>query len=309
MGGNERGRKVRRAHAAARRVTAVLLLAAWAPAAAQQQPRQSERRVAGPGETQFNLQLLRPSGGPVIPIFEGWYQHPDGRYELSFGYFNVNTEEVLEIPHGPDNFIEPSRYDGVQPTHFLPVPEGDRRHWGVFTVTVPADFGDRDVVWTLRVGGRSYSVPGRVTRAPYQLHGWIFPGDTTASPLLAFERAGPRGRGPWGVRHGPLRASVGQPLPLKLWATRAAQFRGDPRPINLRWFKHRGPGSVTFSRPAARLEAAAWRGEGPGGAAETAATFGAPGEYVLRALAYNTIREFEFQCCWTNGYVHVTVTD
>ena len=66
---------------------------------------------------------------------------------------------------------------------------------------------------------------------------------------------------------------------------------------------------MTFSRAADRLEADAWRAAGGGGAADTAATFGAPGEYVLRALAYNTIREFEFQCCWTNGYVHVSVTD
>ena len=147
--------------------------------------RQSERRVAGPGETQFNIQLLRPSGGPVIPIFEGWYQHPDGSYELSFGYFNTNTEEIIDIPIGVDNFIEPAQYDGVQPTHFLSVPEGDRRHWGTFTVSVPADFGDEDVVWTLRMdNGREFSVPGRVTRPPYELHGATFPGDSTASPLL-----------------------------------------------------------------------------------------------------------------------------
>ena len=31
--------------------------------------RASERRVANPGETQFEVQLLRPSGGPVVPIF------------------------------------------------------------------------------------------------------------------------------------------------------------------------------------------------------------------------------------------------
>lgn len=290
-------------------VAAALLLALWAPTTAQQRPQQSEGRVAGPGETQFNLQLLRPTGGPVIPIFEGWYQRPDGQYELSFGYFNVNTEEVLEIPLGADNFMEPSRYDGLQPTHFLPVPEGDRRHWGVFTVTVPADFGDQTVVWNLRVDGRVYSVPGRVTSPPYQLHGWIFPGDTTASPLLTLDPAGRRGRGPWGVRHGPISATVGQPLPLTVWTTRDAPFRGDPRPINLRWFKHQGPGSVTFSRPVAKLEAGAWRTDGAGGAVATEATFSAPGEYVLRALAYNTIREFEFQCCWTNGYVHVDVSD
>ena len=174
-----------------RQFVVALLLVVTVPLAAEQ--RQSEQRVAGPGETQFNIQLLRPSGGPVIPIFEGWFQHPDGSYELSFGYFNVNTEEVLDIPLGPDNFIEPGQYDGAQPTHFLPVPDGDRRHWGVFTVRVPADFGARDVVWTLRIDGRTFSVPGRVTRPPYQLHGWIFPGDSTASPLLSLERGGAQG--------------------------------------------------------------------------------------------------------------------
>ena len=309
MRSEKRGQEARRARVAAGWVAAGLLLALWAPTGAQQRPRQSEQRVARPGETQFNLQLLRPSGGPVLPIFEGWYQHPDGRYELSFGYYNVNTEEVIEILHGPDNFIEPRRYDGVQPTQFLPMPEGDRRHWGVFTVTAPADFGEQDVVWTLRINGRAFSVPGRVSRAPYQLHGWIFPGDTTASPLLTFDPAGPRGRGPWGVRHGPIEAQVGRPLPLTLWTTRDEPFRDDARPINLRWFKHQGPGTVTFSRPAEEMDAAAWRVGGAGGAFETAATFSAPGAYVLRALAYNTIREFEFQCCWTNGYVHVNVTD
>ncbi|MXY15980.1 MAG: hypothetical protein F4Y57_02985 [Acidobacteria bacterium] len=308
MHGNRSGSGARHLRFAAY-CAAALVVAAWAATAAQQRPRQSEQRVAGPGETQFNLQLLRPSGGPVIPIFEGWYQHPDGSYELSFGYFNVNTEEVLEIPIGPDNFIEPSRYDGLQPTHFLPMPEGDRRHWGVFTVSVPADFGEQDVVWTLRVDGRTYSVPGRVTRSPYQLHGWIFPGDTTASPLLAFDPAGEPGRGPWGVRHGPLQATVGPPRPQTAGTTRAEPMRDHRRPHHGRGVTPQGPGSVTFSRVDDRLESEAWRTAGAGGKAETEATFSAPGEYVLRALAYNTIREFEFQCCWTNGYVHVNVTD
>ena len=289
-----------------RQFVVALLLVVSVPLAAEQ--RQSEQRVAGPGETQFNIQLLRPSGGPVIPIFEGWFQHPDGSYELSFGYFNVNTEEVLDIPLGPDNFIEPKQYDGAQPTHFLPVPDGDRRHWGVFTVRVPADFGARDVVWTLRIDGRTFSVPGRVTRPPYQLHGWIFPGDSTASPLLSLERGGAQGRGPWGVTVGPVETRVGQPLPLMVWTTRDEPFRSDSRPINLRWFKHQGTGEVMFSRPASVIDARAWM-EGDAGLATTEAMFSEPGTYVLRALAYNTIREFEFQCCWTNGYVHVTVTE
>ena len=103
-----------------RRLAPVLaiVIALWVTEGETVAQRASERRVANPGETQFNLQVLRASGGPVIPIFEGWYQNPDGTYELSFGYYNVNTEEVLEVPLGPDNFIEPQELDGGQPTRF-----------------------------------------------------------------------------------------------------------------------------------------------------------------------------------------------
>ena len=263
---------MRKRHLVTRGVAAALLLIVWAPLVAQR--RASERRVADPGGTQFNIQLLRPSGGPVIPIFEGWYQHPDGTYELTFGYFNVNTEEVLEIPIGSDNFIEPSQFDGRQPTHFLPVPEGDRRHWGVFTVTVPADFGDRDVVWTLRVRGQTLSVPGRVTRPP-QLDGWIFTGETTASPVLRLEPGGPEGRGPWGVSSRRLEATVGRPLPLTVWTTRDQNFRDDTRPINVKWFKHQGPGDAIFSQPEVVIDSGAWAARSAdGGQATTDVTFG-----------------------------------
>ena len=36
----------------------------------------------------------------MVPFFDGWYDNPDGTYELVFGYYNVNTEEVLDIPIG-----------------------------------------------------------------------------------------------------------------------------------------------------------------------------------------------------------------
>ena len=80
-----------------------------------------------------------PSGEPVAPFFEGWYANPDGTYTFSFGYFNLNMEETLEIPIGPDNFIEPAEFDGSQPTHFPVEPRRDR---GVFTVTVPASYAE-----------------------------------------------------------------------------------------------------------------------------------------------------------------------
>ena len=270
--------------------------------------RASERRVANPGETQFELQLLRPSGGPVVPIFEGWYRNPDGTFELSFGYFNVNTEETLEIPLGSDNFIEPAELDGGQPTVFEPVPEGDRRHWGAFTVTVPADFGARDVVWTLHVRGQTLSVPGRLTSPAYELAGWEFPGRSSVSPLLRWAPDGPAGRGPRGIIGEERQATVGVPLDLDAWVARDAASLDDERPINVKWFKHQGPGEVTFAERTAVVEPDAWaQKEAAGAKVTTEVTFSAPGEYLLRVLAFNVIREFEFQCCWTNGFVPVTV--
>jgi len=288
---------------------AVAFAAAIGPGTAEfAAQRASERRVANPGETQFELQLLRPSGGPVVPIFEGWYRNPDGTFELSFGYFSVNTEETLEIPLGADNFIEPAEFDGRQPTVFEPVPESDRRHWGAFTVTVPADFGGRDVVWTLHARGQTLSVPGRLTSAAYELAGWEFPGRSSVSPLLRLAVDGAAGRGPRGITGKGRQAQVGEPLDLSAWVARAAEAGIDERPINIKWFKHQGPGRVAFAKRTAVVEPDAWAQEDDAGAkVTTAATFSAPGEYLLRVLAFNEIREFEFQCCWTNGFVPVTV--
>ncbi len=297
-----------RAGAHALSVGAVLAASVFlSPPLEAQLPRASQQRVAEPGETQFNLDFLRPSGGPVIPIFEGWYPMPDGSYALSFGYFNVNTEEVLEIPQGADNFIEPAIYDGVQPTHFLPVPDGDRRHWGVFTVRVPSDFGDGDVVWSLRHDGRTYSVPGRIRNTSYQINGWVFPGRESSSPVLLLEADGPAGQGPAGVTAaGPANVIAGEPVRLIAWTHRDGRFPGDERPIRIKWFKHRGPGRVAFREPESEVPHEAWSAEG-GAALTTVATFSEPGSYVVRVLAYNRVPEFEFQCCWTNGYLHVEV--
>ena len=55
-------------------------------------------RVAPPGGHQNDPQLVRAVGGPVVPIFEGWFPNPDGSYQLCFGYFNTNTVETFDIP-------------------------------------------------------------------------------------------------------------------------------------------------------------------------------------------------------------------
>ena len=83
-------------------------------------------------------------GQEVVPAYEGWEQNEDGSFSLVFGTMNRNWEEELHIPIGPDNSIEPGGPDQGQPTWFLP-----RRNRFLFRIRVPADFGDKELVWTL----------------------------------------------------------------------------------------------------------------------------------------------------------------
>src|SRR5688500_8803346 len=78
------------------------------------------------------VEPLHDAGQDVTPSFEGWFPNEDGTFSLSFGYMNRNLKEIVEIPVGPNNRIEPGGPDRGQPAHFL-----TRRHMGVFTVTVP----------------------------------------------------------------------------------------------------------------------------------------------------------------------------
>src|SRR6266700_2306463 len=100
------------------------------------------------------LEPLHDSGQGVTGAFEGWFKNQDGSFSLLFGYYNRNQKETLEIPIGPNNRIEPGGPDQGQPTHFLP-----RRQWGVFTITVPKDFGNKRLTWTITANGQTTSVP------------------------------------------------------------------------------------------------------------------------------------------------------
>ena len=66
----------------------------------------------------YPLAPLHKSGDLVGPFFDGFYDNGDGTVTFSFGFLNRNTEEIVDIPLGPNNFIEPAQFDGVQPTHF-----------------------------------------------------------------------------------------------------------------------------------------------------------------------------------------------
>jgi hypothetical protein len=91
-----------------------------------------------------DAQLTYTKGQTISPAYEGFEVNPDGSYNLLFGYMNRNWLQEIDIPPGPDNFFSPGIEDQGQPTHFLP-----RRNRFIFKVRVPADFGDKEVIWTL----------------------------------------------------------------------------------------------------------------------------------------------------------------
>jgi hypothetical protein len=255
--------------------------------------------------SQLPLAPVKSSGGDVTPAFEGWYKNADGSYSISFGYYNRNSEESLEIPVGPDNFVSPGDPNQGQPSHFEP-----KRHWGVFAVRVPADFGDKKVVWTVKVRGQTWAIPGSL-HPNWQidaLEGEASAGNTP--PRLKFSANGPEGAGPAGIMGEPLTAIVGKPATVNVWAhddgkaTVTIARDGRPgQPVTLMWFKHQGPGAVTFSPQVPRV--------GSDGLATTTASFSEPGEYILRVRANDAsgvVGAGHAQCCWSNGFVRVTVS-
>ena len=243
------------------------------------------------------LHVRRNTGQEVVPVFEGWEPNADGTYSLYFGYQNRNWAQDVDVPIGPDNFFEPGARDRGQPTHFL-----RRRHKINFAVEVPHDFGERELVWTLTVNGRTEravaslaDAGGRGQYSPqYQISKSEWPPTGNRAPTLT---------------PGPAQTVV---FPREATVVAAVRDDGLPRrsppALTVSWRKYRGPGEVTFDDAAPPLAA--------GGESRAVARFGAPGVYLLQALADDgsmlTASSGSgvpgYTCCWTTATVRVTVT-
>jgi hypothetical protein len=105
-------------------------------------------------------------GASVTPALEGWFRNPDGTATILLGYSNRNQNQPFDIPIGPNNRIEPGGPDYGQPTHFLTGGSRNGRQYGVFSITVPKDFGTKKLTWTLVANGQPQSIavhlPGAV---------------------------------------------------------------------------------------------------------------------------------------------------
>jgi len=254
---------------------------------------------------------LRPSsaqeqftyGQTIAPAYEGFVANPDGTFDLVFGYLNRNYEELLDIPIGPANNIEPGGPDQGQPTHFL-----TRRRRHQFHIKVPNDFGGKEVVWTLTLRGKTEKA-----------YGTLKPEYILDNRVMMMNNSGFGQRGNEGDNQPPVvrvegetrrTVKVGEPVTLTAVVTddglpappdardrrsaaggaaNAAAPPGLRREYGLSagWYVYRRAGTVTFE-PEQRIRPYPSGWIPPplpaDGRFSVKATFGAPGTYVLRVM-------------------------
>jgi len=298
---------------------------------------QAPDRLPGPREP------FGSTGEAIYPAFEGWGLNHDGSSVLIVvGYMNRNRAQLVEIPIGPDNHIEPGGPDYGQPTVFEP-----GRQTAVFAIKVPADFGDRRLTWTLVANGQPAVVTFHLQR-DYYLDFYKDAANGNEPPAVAFVVNEPTISGPQAGFAQTLTGSVGHPVPLRLWASDpppleknweliiSAQNRPAPRAVppeqvaivdgqlfdrtgarrgagsgtaepdlTVVWTKVRGPGEVVVMPP--RVPLAATGDRNALVEASAVATFAAPGEYVLRAEAVESAGAGDGLCCFTFANVRVRV--
>jgi hypothetical protein len=257
------------------------------------------------------------SGQTIAPVFEGWEKNADGSFNMVFGYMNRNYEEILDVPVGPNNFLEPGGTDQGQPTYFFP-----RRQQFMFKVRVPSDWGNKDLVWTLTTRGSTEKAYATL-KDFWEIDNNVYHQNRSGPGPQGAPNAGPAARL---VGEPSRKVAVGEPVPLVMSIeddglptprATAATTRGrgaamppsviPPRqnPITQMvvrlepgmrlgaiWVLHRrsGSGMVTFDpQKVAAVD----------GVATTSARFSEPGTYVLRGYADDGI---------LLDYVDVTVT-
>jgi hypothetical protein len=248
----------------------------------------------------------------VVPVYEGFWTNADGTFDLLFGYYNRSWEEEFDVPIGAANALTPGAADQGQPTHFFP-----RRNQFVFKVRVPANFGAKEVVWSLTTNGQTekayatlrpaYAVDETVMMANFGAGGQSgFVPDMMGNkaPTLKVEGGAQRS-----VKVGePLALSAvanddGKPRARAMGAAFSGQAHFVPNSatgLRFSWFKYRGAGPVTFDPPQTKV----WEDHRDGGNSPWSAgwstppappnntwtaraIFSEPGVYVLRGLAHD----------------------
>jgi hypothetical protein len=255
------------------------------------------------------------TGQDIVPVFEGWARNADGTYAMWFGYFNRNYAETPVLPVGPDNKVEPGAADRGQPTFFY-----TRTHRMGFSVSVPSDWGKKELTWSLSVHGKTekavawlqpeweidplfggkYQTPEMQKNQAPTLAISVPKTGAVSKPMTLTASITDDGLP---ILKPPPKIAVGQETPPTLVAPsgqieipvnvptlgesgRGRGRGGDPlQGVIVTWTVWRGPGAVTIAPPLARVVKS--------GDAVATATFEKPGTYVLRAKANDTHRFVE----------------
>jgi hypothetical protein len=219
-------------------------------------------------------------GQNVVPVFEGWVANPDGTFGLVFGAWNRNWEEELQIPIGPNNHFESGAPDQGQPTYFYA-----RRGKNLFEITVPKDFGKKELVWTLVSRGKTEKAFGALVAQEKLTRKMVLAGGSLDDQAAA----GNDDQGDEGDPNQPPKVAFGPAPtvtlsgPAMLTATVTddglkPRFGRNARPLRVTWSVYRGPKGVKFDPSRSDL------GSPTGGKISTNATFSAPGSYRIRAF-------------------------
>jgi hypothetical protein len=249
-------------------------------------------------------------GQNVVPAYEGFWRNADGTFDLMFGYYNRNWEEEIDVPVGPGNTLDPGGPDQGQPTHFFP-----RRNQFVFKVRVPANFGNKEVVWTLTSNGQTEKAYGTL-RPQYAVDETVMMANFGAGGQTGFVPDMMGNKPPDLKVEGEKKrtAKVGEPVTLSAVATDDGKPKPRPMPaflvgqshflpnaatgLRLSWFTYRGAAKIQYDPPQTKVWqdhrdggnspwSAGWSTPPapPGNMWTVKATFSEPGTYVLRALA------------------------
>jgi len=275
-------------------------------------------------------------GQHVEPAYEGWRPNADGTFSFMFGYMNENWTEQPDVEVGENNSFSPGDPDRGQPTHFLP-----RRNRFTFEVVVPADWGERELVWTLNVNGverKAYAT----LKDDYLVDNMVIASETgslgagTSSPEsranippvvtiqgddIRTAKVGeeisfvtqvvddglPVARRESSIEEDALRRRMMRP-PSRITV-------GKVNGLFLSWNKYRGPGNVTFDPPMPKpWEDTRTSANSPWGALwlppevpedglyEVTATFDEPGTYILWGRA-------DDGGLYHDGYITVNVSE
>ena len=249
-------------------------------------------------------------GQNVTPAYEGFWRNADGTFDLMFGYYNRNWEEEIDVAVGPGNTLDPGGPDQGQPTHFFP-----RRNQFVFKIRVPANFGNKEIVWTLTSNGKTDKAYGTL-RPQYAVDETVMMANFGAGGQTGFVPDMAGNKAPELKVEGEKKrtAKVGEPVTLSAVATDDGKPKTRPMPaflvgqshflpnaatgLRLSWFTYRGAGKIEYDPPQAKVWqdhrdganspwSAGWSTPPapPGNTWTVKATFSEPGTYVLRALA------------------------